>query len=130
MAPPIHLVGRGGDMESTCCLDATVELRRTDNSALGWRWVRDELTAGRPVMVWADIAELPYLRVRLRMSRHDVVVVGYDDERQIAYVVDNDREDVQEVPCAALARARRSTGFPASTRHATFAVEWPSGSRI
>jgi len=127
LVPPIYLVGRGGDMEVDLLrrLGAHVEVRRTDDAALGWRWVRDELTAGRPVMVWADIAELPYLRVRLQMSRHDVVVVGHDDERQVAYVVDNDREDVQEVPYAALARARRSTGFPAPTRHATFAVDWP-----
>ena len=127
LTPPVYLVGRGGDMEVDLLgrLGAGVDLRRTDDEALGWQWVRDELVAGRPVMVWADIAELPYLRVRLQMSRHDVVIVGYDDEREIAYVVDNDREDVQEVPYAALARARRSTGFPAPTRHAMFAVEWP-----
>lgn len=127
LAPPIYIVGRGGDMEVDLLrrLGADVELLRTDDAVLGWRWVRDEVAAGRPVMVWADIAELPYLRVRLQMSRHDIVVVGYDDDRELAYVVDNDREDVQEVPYVALARARRSTGFPAPTRHATFAVEWP-----
>lgn len=127
LVPPVYLVGRGGDLEVDLLarLGATVDLRRTDDPVLGWQWVRDELDDGRPVMVWADIAELPYLRVRLQMSRHDVVVIGYDDDEQVAYVVDNDREDVQSVPYDALARARSSTAFPEPTRHATFATTWP-----
>lgn len=127
LVPPVYMVGRGGDMEVDLLarLGATVDLRRTDDPVLGWQWVRDELDSGRPVMVWADIAELPYLRVRLQMSRHDVVVIGYDDDEQVAYVVDNDREDVQSVPYDALARARSSKAFPEPTRHATFATTWP-----
>lgn len=129
LVPPVYLVGRGGDLEVDLLrrLGARADLRRTDDPVLGWQWVRDELDAGRPVMVWADIAELPYLRVRLQMSRHDVVVIGYDDATQTAYVVDNDRDDVQEVPFAALARARSSQSFPEPTRHATFLTQWPQG---
>ena len=127
LAPPVYLVGRGGDLEVDLLgrLGATVDLRRTDDPVLGWQWVRSELDAGRPVMVWADIAELPYLRVRLQMSRHDIVVIGYDDDEQIAFVVDNDRDDVQQVQYDALARARSSKAFPEPTRHATFATTWP-----
>jgi hypothetical protein len=127
LVPPVYLVGRGGDLEVDLLarLGATVDLRRTDDPVLGWQWVRDELDAGRPVMVWADIAELPYLRVRLQMSRHDIVVIGYDDDERVAYVVDNDRADVQQVPYDALARARSSRSFPEPTRHATFATTWP-----
>lgn len=128
LVPPVYLVGRGGDLEIDLLnrLGASVELRQTDEPALGWQWVQGELAAGRPVMVWADIAELPYLRVRLRMSRHDIVVIGYDDDHELAYVVDNDRAEVQAVPYAALARARHSTSFPEPNRHATFVVDWPA----
>lgn len=128
LVPPVYLVGRGGDMEVDLLarLGATVDLRRTEDPVLGWQWVRDELDAGRPVMVWADIAELPYLRVRLQMSRHDIVVIGYDDREQVAFVVDNDRDDVQRVPYEALARARSSRAFPEPTRHATFVTTWPT----
>jgi hypothetical protein len=128
LTPPVYLVGRGGDLEVDLLrrLGAHVDLRQTDDPVQGWDWVREELDAGRPVMVWADIAELPYLRVRLRMSRHDVVLIGYDDEAEIAYIVDNDRDAVQEVPYDALRRARASTSFPTPTRHATFVVQWPA----
>lgn len=127
LTPPIYLVGRGSDLELDLPrrLGAPVEMTQTDDPVQGWQWARDELDAGRPVMVWADIAELPYLRVRLKMSRHDIVIIGYDDIEQVAFVVDNDREDVQRVPYQALARARASTSFPAPTRHATFAITWP-----
>ena len=97
----------------------------TDDPEEGWSWVRDEVNAGRPSLIWGDISELPYLRVQLQMSRHDIVVIGYDTERDIAFVVDNDRANVQEVPLEALARARSSTAFPQPTRHCTYRVSWP-----
>ncbi|MCW2814603.1 MAG: hypothetical protein JWN84_2058 [Nocardioides sp.] len=128
LVPPLYLVGRGADFEVDlpARLGGRVEVLTTDDPAEGWSWVRDEVDAGRPSLVWADIAELPYLRVQLRMSRHDVVVVGYDDDERIAFVVDNDRAEVQEVPLRALARARSSTAFPQPTRHCTYRVDWPS----
>jgi hypothetical protein len=127
LSPPIYLVGRSSDLEVDLLtrLGAEVDLRASNDPVVGWGWVRRELQQGRPVMVWADIGELPYLNVRLRMSRHDIVVIGYDDAREMAYVVDNDRAEVQEVPYAALARARASRSFPVPTRHTTYLVRWP-----
>ncbi len=59
------------------------------------------------------------------MSRHDIVLIGYDDEERVAFVVDNDRADVQRVRYEDLARARSSTAFPEPTRHATYRIRWP-----
>src|SRR5690606_41573404 len=59
------------------------------------------------------------------MSRHDVVSVGYDDDEELAFVVDNDRDTPQAVPYENLRKARASTGFPVPTRHTTYVVEWP-----
>lgn len=125
--PPVYLVGRGADMELDLPkrLGARVTMRQTGDAAEGWQWVRAEIDEGRPVLVWADIAELPYLRVRLQMSRHDIVIIGYDEVTEVAYVVDNDRVEVQEVPYEKLARARHSQGFPGPNRHATYLIEWP-----
>lgn len=127
LVPPVYLVGRSSDLEVDLLqrIGATVDVRTTDDPVAGWEWVRGELQQGRPVLVWADIAELPYLNVRLQMSRHDIVVIGYDDAREVAFVVDNDRVDVQEVPYDALARARASQSFPVPTRHTTYFVAWP-----
>ncbi|MEY8014719.1 BtrH N-terminal domain-containing protein [Mycobacterium sp. HUMS_12744610] len=127
LRPQIYLVGRGGGLEEDYLtrIGAGLRVASTDDADLGWAWVTGEIDAGRPVMVWADIAELPYLRVRLSMSRHDVVIVGYDDDHQLAYVVDNDRDTIQSVPYENLRRARCSTGFPMPTRHTTYLIDWP-----
>lgn len=128
LQPPIYLIGRGGGLEKDLPhrLGAQLEVRSTDDPELGWQWVTSEIDAGHPAMVWADIGELPYLRVRLTMSRHDIVVIGYDDDTRTAFVVDNDRADVQHVPYDALARARASTAFPLPTRHTTYVIRWPA----
>ncbi|WP_238993688.1 BtrH N-terminal domain-containing protein [Nocardioides caldifontis] len=71
LTPPVYLVGRSSDLEVDLLarLGAEVDVRETDDPVVGWEWVRSELQHGRPVMVWADIAELPYLNVRLQMKR-------------------------------------------------------------
>lgn len=127
LMPPVYLVGRGSDFEIDLPvrLGGKVKVLTTDDPDEGWTWVRDEVDAGRPSLVWGDIAELPYLRVKLQMSRHDIVVIGYDEEQGVAYVVDNDRAGVQEVPLDALARARSSKSFPEPTRHCTYRITWP-----
>ena len=116
LVPPLYLVGRGADFEIDLPrrLGGQVHVLTTDDPSEGWSWVLDEIDAGRPSLVWGDIAELPYLQVQLQMSRHDIVVIGYDEAKGIAFVVDNDRAEVQEVPLDSLARARSSTSFPST----------------
>lgn len=128
LVPPLYLVGRGADFEIDLPrrLGGQVHVLTTDDPSEGWSWVLDEIDAGRPSLVWGDIAELPYLQVQLQMSRHDIVVIGYDEAKGIAFVVDNDRAEVQEVPLDSLARARSSTSFPQPTRHCTYRITWPS----
>ncbi|MGK2866046.1 MAG: BtrH N-terminal domain-containing protein [Mycobacterium sp.] len=125
--PQVYLVGRGSDLEQDYLtrVGAKFVVQSTDDPDLGWAFVTDQVDRGRPVMVWADIGELPYLRVRLHMSRHDIVIVGYDDEKRVAYVVDNDRDTTQVVSFEDLRRARSSLGFPTPTRHTAYHVDWP-----
>lgn len=127
LTPPIYLVGRNGDMELDLCRRLNIQTRRqqTDDPDQAWHWVKGEIDAGRPVMVWCDIAELPYLRVKLSNTRHDVVVIGYDEDRNTVLVVDNDREEVQEVPMDAFRRAHGSRGFPGPNRFATYPMRFP-----
>jgi len=126
--PPLYLVGRTAGLERDCCahLGIALDLRRTDDPDEGWRWLRDELDAGRPTMIWADIGELEYLNVRLRMTMHDIVVCGYDEVEGVALVADNDRDEIQRCSLEALGRARNSRAFPAPNRHATWVMRFPT----
>lgn len=125
--PPVYLVGRTADLEQDVAphLGLGLAVRSTDNPAEGWRWVREQIDAGRPPMVWADIGHLEYLRVRMHNTRHDVVVVGYDEPEGIAWIADNDRDELQCCSLASLARARASDAFPGPNRHTTFVYDWP-----
>ncbi len=125
--PPLYLVGRTADLERDFAanLGIGLEVRETDDAAEGWSWVRAELDAGRPTMVWADIAELEYLRVRMSNTRHDIVVAGHDPEAGIAWIADNDREQLQPCSLESLAAARTSGGFPGPNRNTTFLYSWP-----
>jgi hypothetical protein len=127
IAPPLYLVGRTGDLERDIAdhLGLGLEVRDTDDPELGWRWVRDEIDAGRPPMVWADIGHLEYLRVRMHNTRHDIVVAGYDEPAGIAWIADNDRDALQPCSLESLARARSSDAFPGPNRHTTFIYRWP-----
>jgi hypothetical protein len=131
MSPPLYLVGRTADLERDVSdhLGVGLEVREGDDPEQGWRWVRVEVDAGRPPMVWADIAELEYLRVRMSNTRHDIVVVDYDEAEQVAYIADNDRDELQRCSLTSLAAARGSSGFPGPNRHTTFLYDWPSALR-
>jgi hypothetical protein len=131
MKPPIYLVGRTADLERDVSehLGIGLDVRETEDPEEGWRWVRDEIDAGRPPMVWADIGHLEYLRVRMHNTRHDIVIVGYDENEGIAWVADNDRDELQACSLDSLATARSSDGFPGPNLHTTFFYEWPESLR-
>jgi hypothetical protein len=126
--PPIYLVGRTAELERDFARHLGIEpnIRQTDEPAEGWDWVRERLEAGEPTMVWADIKELDYLRVRMSNTMHCIVVVGYDEDESIALIADNDRDDLQRCSLDSLARARNSGGFPAPNRHAAWLMEFPA----
>ncbi|MCK9250975.1 MAG: BtrH N-terminal domain-containing protein [Solirubrobacteraceae bacterium] len=125
---PFYLVGRSGSMELDVAghLGATVELRQTDDPDEGWAWTRAAIDRGAPPMVWADIGELEYLRVRMSNTRHDIVIVDYDDGEDVAWIADNDREELQLCSLESLRRARNSPAFPGPNRNATFEYDWPT----
>lgn len=127
LEPPLYLVGRTADLEHGLCtqLGIDLDLRRTDDPKEGWRWLRERLDRGRPTMVWADIKHLDYLRVRMHNTMHDVVVIGYDEEAGVAYVADNDRDEIQRCSLTSLAQARNSSAFPGPNRHATWLMDFP-----
>lgn len=128
MEPPIYLVGRTADLERNLCdhLGIGLDFRQTENPGEAWDWVREALDRGEPTMVWADIKELDYLRVRMHNTMHDIVVVGHDEGERIAWIADNDRDELQRCSLESLARARNSNAFPSPNRHGTWLMRFPS----
>ena len=61
LKPPVYLVGRTADLELDICrrLGIATERQQTEDPDEGWRWVTDELDAGRPVTVSYTHLTLP-----------------------------------------------------------------------
>lgn len=127
LRPPVYLVGRTAHLERDlpAHLGGSVEIRATDDPEEGWANVRAEIDAGHPPMVWADIKHLDYLRVQMHNTRHDIVVVGYDEDEGIAWIADNDRDELQACSLESLRRARNSDAFPGPNRNTVFVYRWP-----
>jgi hypothetical protein len=74
-----------------------------------WKQVCASVDRGLPVILGLlDMYHLPYypkIYHRMHIPQHYVLLVGYDTERQIAFVQDNGQKDVQAVPLSDLKEA-------------------------
>lgn len=124
---PFYMNGRSEGLESDACANLGIALdrRQTEDPELGWAWVREEIDAGRPTMVWANMKALDYQRVRMDNTHHDVVISGYDLAAGTARVADHDFEPIQTTSLASLARARSAVAFPGAPRHTTWVTRFP-----
>jgi len=111
--PSVMLFGRSATME-TDVADALglayVERTEVDDRA-AWDVVRAEVAADRPTMLSGDAFYLDYRDFKVHFPAHRFVLVGFDDERRMADVVD--RIDVAPQPCSydALAASRNPKDF-------------------
>ena len=87
--PPLYMVGRTGGLERQICerIGISLDFRQTEDNSEAWEWVVADISAGHPVMIWADIKKLEYLKVRLSNTHHDVLIVGFDEGAGHALVV-------------------------------------------
>ena len=68
------------------------------DDAEAWELVRQEVLAGRPTMLSGDIFYLDYREYKVHFPGHRFVLVGFDDEREIAFIAD--RINVEPEACS------------------------------
>ncbi len=106
--PAISAYGRGITMEMDLCAALGIDYREAPDldDAHAWEVVRDEVLAGRPTMLSGDIYYLDYRKFEVHIPSHRFVLVGLDDDREIAWIAD--RVDPEPQPCSygALAASR------------------------
>ena len=122
-----YMIGRTGDLEEDFArhLQIPLQVLQSTDPAEGWAQLAERIDQGRPPVVWADIAHLDYLRVRMSNTRHAIVPVAYDLDEQVVWIADNDREELQRCALSSLATARQADGFPDSARNRLFDFTWP-----
>ncbi len=112
--PAISIFGRSISMEADALSALGIDYREQpelDNNK-AWEDVKNEVIAGRPTMLTGDIFFLDYRNYKVRFPAHRFVLVGFDDEQEIAYVADRVDPEPQACSYRALAESRHpATGI-------------------
>jgi hypothetical protein len=110
MEPGVYAFGRGVTMEIDFAQALGIDYRETpaadDDEA--WRVVREEVLAGRPTMLSGDIFYLDYREFRAHFPGHRFVLVGFDDEREQAFIADRTDAEPQTCSLGALRKSRNA----------------------
>ncbi|MDP3936735.1 MAG: BtrH N-terminal domain-containing protein [Deltaproteobacteria bacterium] len=108
--PPVIVFGRSVTMEADVGSALGIDYRETvdPDDGTAWEDVRREVVEGHPTMLCGDIFYLDYRHFKVHFPGHRFVLLGFDDEKRLAYVAD--RVDPDPQPCSydALARSRNS----------------------
>ena len=126
--PPVYIGGRTPDLEQNICahLGIGMELVTGSSPEEAWAAVKAMMDEGTPAMVHADVYYLDYLRAKRHFPAHRIILMGYDTEREVAYVADNDREEIQECSLASLAEARAASFLPRPADNAYYKFDVPA----
>jgi len=107
-SPALMVFGRTGTLEAdvAVALGADYVEQREPDDEKAWRDVREEVQAGRPTMLSGDILYLDYREYKVHFPGHRFVLLGFDDEKQAAYIADRINEEPEVCSYGALAKSR------------------------
>jgi hypothetical protein len=76
-----------------------------DDWGTAWDAVTSRLESGDPVMLFVDLYYLDYYETDTHFAPHSLLLVGYDEADDIAYVADNEFDEIQRLPVSSLREA-------------------------
>jgi hypothetical protein len=82
-----------------------LETTEMDNDK-AWEVVQQEVREGRPTMLTGDVIYLDYRKFKVHFPGHRFVLVGFDDEAEIAYLSDRVAVEPQACSYASVAKSR------------------------
>ena len=111
--PSLLLFGRGLTMEVDLATTLGVDYREQPqlNDETAWQAVRSEVLKGRPTMLSGDALYLDYRDFKVHFPAHRFVLLGFDDEQEVAYIADRIDEETQACSYAALRASRNPPDF-------------------
>ncbi|MGE7841721.1 BtrH N-terminal domain-containing protein [Lysinibacillus sp. NPDC093712] len=129
--------GRNDSLEENAVgiLGGYIETKRTDDPVVGWQWAKQWIDLGVPVILDLDMMYLPYMRDKLQIEQsfhfglHNAILVGYDEEKSVAFLLDYLWNDVIEVSLKDLENARNSKTSPIKPDNGLKAIVLPNRKR-
>ncbi len=118
MGSPLFIGGKQGSItnESMVCriLGLNIIFETFSSSDVAWVSSKNWINQNIPVGLQVDMGHLSYLGLEenFHFGGHYITLVGYDEEKNRAFVYDNEFEDIQEIRIADLKKARSSKYGP------------------
>jgi hypothetical protein len=106
--------------------EVPLRLRQEADPGAAWELAREDIDAGRPVLLLTDLYYLEHYGRSAHFPGHAVVLAGYDDE--LAWLSDTAFEDLQTTSLESLSEARHSQ-HPALPL-AGHAIDLPEGAEL
>ena len=111
--PSVFTFGRSVTLEQDLAATLGVDYREQiepDNDA-AWEQVRQEVAEGRPTMLSGDAFYLDYRDFKVHFPAHRYVLVGFDDDAQVAMIADRLDPEPQRCSYRALRLSRNPPEF-------------------
>jgi hypothetical protein len=108
MSPSVFSAGRTATMEVdlAAALGVDYDEQPDPDDERAWQDVREEVLAGRPTMLTGDIFYLDYRDYKVHFPAHRFVLLGFDDENEVAYIADRIRDEPEACSYPALFESR------------------------
>jgi len=133
MIPPILIGGRIDEGVVTACQILGIKMERKAGSSpeIAWQEAKKLIDGNVPVMLRADSQYLQYLQhlrpaEEMHFGDHVMVLSGYDDESDEAYVCDARFEEPQAIALDSLSKARGSDRKPFPPNNCRYSFSFPS----
>ena len=111
--PGILMFGRGPTMEvdvaDALAVNYQEQIELDDERA--WKVVKEEVLAGHPTMLSGDIYYLDYRKSNVHFPAHRYVLVGFEDDTEIAWIADRRDPEPQACSYAGLRKSRNPPDF-------------------
>ncbi len=124
--PISHLFyGRTINLEREACVHLALDFVEgvDDDAAHAWHAAKDWIDRGVPLLLHVELSQLPYYKTRIPFPGHRVVLAGYDDREQTAFLADTGFPELQRITNETLARARSAQIPPIPLHNEWLAVK-------
>ena len=112
-APGTLMFGRGPTMEidvaDALAVNYQEQIELDDDRA--WKVVKEEVLAGRPTMLSGDVLYLDYREFKVHFPAHRYVLVGFEDDKEIAWIADRLDPEPQACSYEGLRKSRNPPDF-------------------